>query len=304
MLQDLKEIDVQNANVTLWVFKKSLNAKTKAPVFTGRWVDTTEQLNARLIQIFEIQRENITETKDYSLVALTNENSALTIAAEETLSNLVVAGCDSETDARKATKVAQLDNAFFYVIKIRVGEDVAYAVRKTENSWKTKNSKSIVTAIWKDDELELVDDNSFRISNIVDFIIFNDLIYIRNKLNFESVLNFKEAHVSQFTNIMAEVDFNKVFTDSAIIASYVGDNKTHLRRAMTIHQLGYYKDADFMKSLYNNMSKLKYNFSMNSSHIIDANLETCPEIFKALLDHRLLSHTNAVFEVEDASAVV
>ncbi|MBK1793535.1 DUF4868 domain-containing protein [Devosia sp. WQ 349] len=302
-LENFQGFDLENAAVSFWVFKKSINVKTKSPVYSGRWVDLTPKLTAHLRAIAINERARVTETKDYNLLAQNNENSALTINANETLADLVVSGCAAEIDGRKASKVQEINNADFYVMKFVSGEKVLHAVRRTEMSWKAKKAAGFLNVIWSDEKLDIEEDRAFQISMIVDFIIFDGNLLIGQKKNFETILNFKEAHVAEFTTLQNEKEFLDVIADVHLLAEYVGVNKTHLRRAAVIRQKGNYKDPAFMLSLSNNMNKLKYTFLFDDAGKIVATQETCSQIMTALLDHRLLSHMDVVFEVDDAAKV-
>ncbi|MER8402442.1 hypothetical protein [Mesorhizobium sp. M1348] len=44
----LSDFDIQNAGLTVWLFKKSGGAGGVTPVFTGRWITTDDDLNAAL----------------------------------------------------------------------------------------------------------------------------------------------------------------------------------------------------------------------------------------------------------------
>ncbi|WP_449396292.1 Kiwa anti-phage protein KwaB-like domain-containing protein [Devosia riboflavina] len=302
-LNDFHGFDTENAALSFWVFKKSTSPKTKAPVFTGHWIDLTSNLESHLRTVVAGERARVTETKAYSLLAQNNENSALTIGADETLADLVVQNCGSETQARKADKLRDINNADFYVIKLVVGDKVLHAVRRTETGWKARKAAQFLNVIWSDEKLDLEEDRAFQISRNVDFIVFDGQVLISNKNNFESVLNFREAHIQDFSQLRLEQDFKNIFSNDALLSEYVGTNKTHLRRIATIRQKGHYKDPIFMSSLIKNRERLKYEIQFDATGRIVPTAETCAQIITALLDHRLLSHMEVVFEVDDAAKV-
>lgn len=302
-LNDFHGFDADNAALTFWVVKKSTNSKTKAPVFTGHWIDLTLNLESHLRGVVAAERARITETKEYSLLAQNNENSALTIGVDETIADLVIKCCGAETEARKADKVKDINNADFYVIKLVDGDKVLHAVRRTETGWKARKAAQYLNVIWTDEKLDLEEDRSFQISRNIDFVVFDGQLLIAHKKNFESVLSFREAHVEEFAQLRLESDFKNIFSDDSLVANYVGNNKTHLRRIATIRQKGHYKDPIFMSSLITNRDRLKYTIQFDATGKIVPTEETCAQIITALLDHRLLSHMEVVFEVDDAAKV-
>lgn len=287
----LKGFDLANATLMLWTFKKSTNSNNpNTPVFTGRWVDTSENLIPPIKQAISIARDQVTEVLEYDIMAQNNEASALSIPKLETHADIIVQQAANETDNKKITKIEKIANTDFYSIKLVHNNTVIHCVRKTDDSWRTKKSVGIISALFSDEGLELEVKPSFNISKNFDFFIVNDSVLIQSKQNFESILSYKEAHIQDFSSMQADPAFAGVFSDMSHIINYVGNNKMQLRRASAIKQKGFYKNAAFIESLRQNYQAFGLNISFDQNGKIVPTPDSCADIFQALLDYRVKSH--------------
>lgn len=304
-LDDLHDFDVANADVSLWVFKKSAQTgTTPAPRFKGRWVETTDALDNALKDTLVAERNRIAEVIDYSLLAQNNEASALSIDTIETYAGLIVQEVAAEVQNKKVTKLKDIRNSGFYVVKFVKGDTVIHAVKKVDASWGTKRASNIISAIFADEQLTIDAAPSFDLAKSVDFFIVGDTILVAQKGKFESVLSYKQAHQSDFAELQADADFVAIFTDMAAIVAYVGENKIQLRRASAIHEKGHYRNAGFMTNLRQHHATYGLTIQFDGTGRITPTPETCRDIFQALLDHRLSSaFSQIVYDVPDAVAV-
>lgn len=299
-LDRLKEFDVTGATVALWVFKKS-SSSDRGVVFTGRWIQTTDALDIALKSAVNSERDRITEVHEYTILGQTNESSALTISTLETHAGLIVDQAAANVQTKKITKVKDLQNAAFYATKLVSGDKVLYGVKKADFSWRTSKSISV---FFSDNTLDLSKEISFDIAPSIDFFILKDSIVISQKAHFESVLNYKLAHIDDFDALRKEPDFQAIFSSLDELLKYVGENKMQLRRASAIRQKGHYRNPDFMVRLRTHHKSIGLNLEFDATGKIKPSLETCRDIFQALLDHRLSSVTSTnVYDVPDAAKV-
>lgn len=302
-LDDLKEFPVSKASVSLWVFRQRV--KGGGPVFTGRWVQTATDLDAAMKEAVLTERSRITEVLEYSLLAQPNESSALTITRIETHAGLLVAEAADQTTKKKVTKVRHIENVPFYAIKMVADGKVLFAIKRTDSSWKTRVSKSVINVVFDNFELKVASAPEFNIAKRVDFFVVDDAILISNKGNFESVLSYKQAHEDDFKALQEEPAFSGVFTSLEALLEYVGTNKIQLRRACAIRQKGHYKNETFMANLRANAQKYKLSIRFDSEGKIIPTAENCRDIMQALLDHRLMSgFSNNIYDVQDTSSPV
>jgi hypothetical protein len=305
-LESLHAFDIESSEIAVWTFKKSQYAGVEAPVFTGHWVETSDNLKAAIRGALSIERAKITEVLEYGILTQNNEASALSIEKDETHAELILAKIGDETPAKKVKNLKEISNSAFYVVKV-VAPDGSkfFAVRRTDDSWHSKKMVGIISAVFSDDSLELNEDRSFNISNHVDFFIIDDKILISKKANFESVLSYKQAHVEDFAELTQEIEFTEIFAAIAPISSYVGKNKIRLRRALAIQQKGHYKDPVFMNNLQNNYVDYGLLLQFDNNNKLVVTEDNCNHVFTALLDHRLKSpFSENVYDVQDTANVV
>ncbi|AWI55919.1 hypothetical protein AB395_0000235 [Sinorhizobium fredii CCBAU 45436] len=267
-------------------------------------MDTTEDVDAALKETFAAELARIEEVIEYGLLAQNNEASALQIPTDETHGDLLLDEVAAELAGKKASQVNHLLNSKFYVAKFIVDDQIAFAVRKTEPSWKTKKAASFRNLYFADQQLAIDDRPHFELSKTFDFIIFGDTILVRNKGVFESLLRYKSTQREDFVDLQAEQEFLAAFVDVAPLVAYVGDNKIQLRRACAIREKGHYRDAEFMQRLRANQAEYGLVIQFDDGGRIIVTPETCAQIMKALLDHRLKSgFSTLVYDVQDTTPV-
>lgn len=304
-LETLQAFDIQNSEVKVWTFKKTQYTGVPAPTFTGHWVDTSGDLDQAIRDALISERERITEVLDYSILAQNNESSALSIKLDETHAELILEKTVDEIQDKKVKNLKEINNTAFYVLKIvDTNGNKIFGVRKTDDSWRAKKLAGVISAIFSDDGLDLNEERSFNISSHVDFFIVNDEILISGKQNFESILSYKQAHLEDFKQLTVEPDFSEIFSETTTIADYVGENKIRLRRALAIKQKGHYKDPIFMGNLRNNFSDFGLILEFDVANKLVVTMETCGDVFTALLDHRLKSpFSQNIYDVQDTASV-
>ena len=302
-LDDLKEFDVEGAELTLWVVKKSTPAG-RPPAFTARYVDTTSELEDELRSAMRNEIDRIEEVQEYGMLTENNESSALSVGTPETHAGLIVEKTAEETPQNKADKLSKVQNSSFYVIKMVSGDTVVRGVRKTDASWQVRRVATAISVFFSDDQLGIDTAPTLYISHRVDFLVVDDLVLVLDKAKFESVLNYKQAHKEDFAELLEEPEFAGVFGETDALVSYVGENKIQLRRASAIRQKGHYKNPEFMTNLRMRHADYQLNIEFDGDGRIVATPETCRDIFQALLDHRLASgFSQNVYDVPDVKRV-
>ncbi|TIV75627.1 MAG: DUF4868 domain-containing protein, partial [Mesorhizobium sp.] len=190
----LTDFNIADAAVSVWLFRKS--GLSEAPVFTGRWVPTDDALRGALREAIHEIRAGIDEAEPYGLLAAIGEGQALTISLDETHAGLVVDSAAAELPQRRALNVGQMRNTDFYVVKLTYQDQVLHAVTKTNSSWKSRQIQNLFTVYFNGEQLGLEHDPSFSLSRSVDFFVVGEDIVILDKADFESVLNYKQAHAT------------------------------------------------------------------------------------------------------------
>jgi hypothetical protein len=240
---------------------------------------------------------------DYSILEQNNENSVLRLDSLETHADSIIDSIADELDAKKAKKTKELQNAFFYVVKIINESGAVYCFRKCDGSWSAKKSGGFLFATYQHDTLSLETQPKFNISKNFDFFVIDGTIFAENKAAFESILSYKQGHVNDFSELCEEPEFSAIFSGFEPIVEYVGQNAMQLRRMSSIRQKGHYKNQEFLESLRRNYQAYGLLLEYDGNGKIVPSIETCPDIFQALLDHRLKSHHLTLYDVQSAVAI-
>lgn len=302
-LNDLWAFDVSGSAVSVWTFKKSVPAG-QPPVFAGRWIDVDDALAAALRQALTDAREGVTETHPYGLLAQVNEGSALVLGADETHAPAIVLQTNDPTPGRKVRQLKEINNSAFYVVKFVAGGQTLHAVRKTDDSWRSRKAFSALNVLYTDEGLTLDVTPRFSLSRHFDFLIHDQTIFVLEKNRFESVLSYKQAHADDFVALQADAAFAAVFADAAPLVAFVGTNKIHLRRACAIREKGNFRDEGFMARLRQEHVQMGFTFAFDVQGRFVCDEASCPDIIKALLDHRLDSRlSQRIYDVEHTEAV-
>ena len=301
-LDDLKTFDVAGSAVSLWVFRSTSSGGV--PSYGGRWVGMTDRLDEAVKAAVTGGIGQITEVLQYDVLAQNNEGSALTITVDETYASLLAEQARNETPERKVRKLRDLENVKFYAVKMAVEGSTLFAVRKADSSWKTKKSRGVLKLVVKDDELDLDDRPSFNVSPFFDFYMIGDNILISEKGSFESILSYRAGHTESFETLQTETEFASLFVDMTSLREFVGSNKIQLRRLLAIQQKGHYKDPVFMANLRTHHSSMNLQIVFDGGGLIVPTPETCRDILRALLDHRLDSRlSRRTYDVPNAELV-
>ena len=301
-LADLKEFDIAEADLTVWVYKKS--TRDGLPVFNGRWVGITDDLAASLRGAVSQALEAVTETIDYDILVQNHEASMLKLGADETHIALVEGQAANPTEVRKVTRLKQIANADFYMLRFASAAGVLLVVRKTNATWSTRRSSNVLRVVFEDEELDVDRRPAFSLEPFFDFFVFDGDVFVSNKSRFESVLAYRAGHEEAFHELVGEPEFGAIFSDVTAITEYVGTNKIQLRRAIAISEKGHYKDPAFMGNLRAQCAAMGLGIGFDDDGRIVPTPESCRDIFQALLDHRLDSRLSMrLYDVQSTEPV-
>lgn len=302
VLDDLKSFNLVEADLTIWVYKKS--TRDGNPVFNGRWVGITQNLSDTLRGAVSQALENVNETIEYDILAQNHETSVLTLGADETHIGLIERQAANPTEARKVTRLEQIANAEFYMLRFASDAGVLLAVRKTNATWKTRRSCNALRAVFQDEELDIDTRPAFSLESFFDFFVFDGDVFVSNKARFESVLAYRAGHTEAFHDLVNQSEFSDIFSEVTTIAEFVGTNKIQLRRAIAIREKGHFRDPNFMQNLRTHCAEMGLNIDFDDEGRIVPKPESCRDIFQALLDHRLDSRlSQRLYDVQSTEQV-
>ncbi|MEO1965052.1 Kiwa anti-phage protein KwaB-like domain-containing protein, partial [Hyphomonas sp.] len=211
-LEELKAFNFNDSSPVLWTFKGPRGKASEDPSYTGRWVETTDDVKQMLKETVREVTSGIEELFEYGLTAENHDTSALLISAIETHAGIITDLTSAEIDPHKVKRVEHLRNSNFYLIKLTVGEDVLYAIRKTGDGWKTKSANNIRSIIFSDEELDVDKRPHFELFKTIDLLIYKGSVFsLGKKKQTESILRYKQAQENDFAELQAEQEFTDIF---------------------------------------------------------------------------------------------
>jgi hypothetical protein len=291
VLRKLKRLNFSRARATFWIVKRQ--GKPAAPIFQAFYVDTEPRLQKKLADIVHsaIERANRARAYDYFTEDL-EEDDALVVNIAETEFDTIQVQIDQGSDAPKITHPEQLNDSWAYLIDVEVGGKHVRAVHKIVGGWTLKKQSAIVKVLFaKSTLMDYEDAPVFQLARKIDFIAFDDNVFILDKSKFESALNFRVGMERKRDELLREFGTLGLFTDVSVIRDTVGTNLRHLRRVTSVKKSGYYRDSSFMTELKTVCNKYGWNVSWQDGKIV-VTPDNVEVILKLLNNDRLESPVN------------
>jgi hypothetical protein len=200
-------------------------------------------------------------------------------------------------DAPSAKGSEDLLDAWAYIIDLAAPKKKVLAFKKITESWNVKKAK-VHNVIFQNTKLKDLETSVFKIEAGVDFVSFDDVLFILNKKNFETGLNFRAGMEKNRDEVVGEIEGLKLFKDVAPIIEKCGSNIRYLRKLSTIRNNGYYKNSAFMKKLRTLNESENWGLTIEDDKIV-VNGENVDLVLTLLNNDRLRSPINEeVFDVE------
>jgi hypothetical protein len=297
----LRAFDFDNADVYLWVFKRSA-AATK---YTAYYIRTDDALDATLKAFANHEKERITECAPYNYLAQTNENGCLSVGVDQTNFGLLKALVDLPEAEHAVNDIKRLRGAAGYLVKFVHDGTTVYAARRSPATWKPAyKKKGVINVFYHNGELSAVQGDEFTLEPNFDLFCLDDSILIANKGGFESVMQYRTGYFVAFCELQKQPQFVALFTDMQPLIEHIGSNSTHLRRMAVIQEKHIYENPGFMSAVQQVNAKRNWGIQFDGNNRIVPTPETAALILKILLDQRLLSEvTQIMYDVPDGVPV-
>jgi hypothetical protein len=200
------------------------------------------------------------------------------------------------------TDAAQLLGAKAYLFVLRGSTGIEVVCFKTlPEKWSLSKRVNIINIMFHNQEfVDMKNDDVFRISNQLDFVYYDETIFILDKRNFEFGLNYREGMLQKAETVYEEFATFQIFESIDILKAKVTNNQRYLRKMAMIKNLGHHKNPQFIdKMIALNQSK-GWGINFNDRQIVITE-ETVDKILVILQNKRLHSElTDEDFDVESA----
>jgi len=299
ILNDIKAIDLEEWNVNFWLVKRRI-ANREAHYSVLR-VNTDKKLQQRLrgylAEQLQSKEFHLTE---YDFNNTDGDDTLFTIETDITdfpkVEDLINNGFGNPI----AKEYQELLNSWAYVVQIENGSKQLYAWRKISTLTQPKKAKSRQAIFFAEHKLiDIEDKEVFLIDPNFDFFVYNNIIFIANKKEFESSMNFREGMKNKANEAIREFEDIGCFKNINLIKDYVGDNMHRLRKMASILKAGYYKQSGYIERMIEVSKEEGWVLKIEDGKIVIEE-DTIELLLKLLNNDRLRSPINN--ETFDASA--
>lgn len=112
----------------------------------------------------------------------------------------------------------------------RVGADTVYAYQKTQNMWAVKHSKLFIV----NEKIKLYTKESLRIGNKFDFIIYNEVLYVKKFNVLISQFAFMRTLRMHATTLVAQLNNIVSDTNKFLVNKVEGEDKRTIRKLIKV----------------------------------------------------------------------
>ncbi|OEF27731.1 Kiwa anti-phage protein KwaB-like domain-containing protein, partial [Vibrio rumoiensis] len=231
---------------------------------------------------------------DYDFNTADLDDSLLKIPVNETDFDFMLKSIEADVEPKFIENEQELLGSWVYITRLVVKNKPSfYSVRKVSDSWSTKKVNGFANALFSNNVLvDIKDENVFRIDGKVDFFSYNEQVFIANKVNFESALNFRVGMEKNRDQVVLEFKKQDLFVDADEVKNLVGSNLKRLRKLSQVKNSGYYRDPLYLAQLKvvseNEGWDIKYNDD-GKLHVSEQSIEL---VLKVLNNDRLKSMIN------------
>jgi hypothetical protein len=291
VLAKLKRTDFSAANTTLWLIKKRLR-HSQAEYRVAR-VRSAESLNEKLRETVIRVIAGANELRDYEPQTADLDDAWLVHDIDGTDFGRIAEQIALGVDAEVVHSEDELTNTTGYVVLLEAGDEELFGYQKTPDNWNLKKVRGFYHAVFKREQMvDLDEDAVFRISRSFDFFAFGDKLFILNKKNFESGLNFRAGMEATRDRLYADLGSANLFSDLEPLKRRCGSNMTYLRKLTKIERNGYYRDPQFIENLLKVSRKEGWGIQITDRKIVLTD-ETVETVLTVLNNDRLTSPINS-----------
>lgn len=253
-LVDLKEIDLSNAIVNVWVAKVSTSNKSKRFSVVKRLKvhDESKLLFKSYVSSCIQGNGSITELR--GMYTVQDDRFFYIESAATDLSQLV----DVVSSAKLGVILSQgeLNGYNSYVIQLTFGspERSLFAFRYIKGAWSVKKTSGKFLSfemLANDLVVKIQQDHRFEIAPYIDFIQFGDDVFISDIRQFETAMNYHDRLVEKKAEaITAFCSSPAIMPESnGFLAKGIGTDKHLMRQLASAHEKGYFNNEVWLAKL-------------------------------------------------------
>lgn len=292
ILQAVKRIDWSQSAISFYVIKRKLIRREAQYEVLQVNVDDNLRRKIRTATTGKIDRSN--QAIEYDFNTADQDDDLLGISTSETDLQGIIDTLQADDDPPTASRYEELVDSWVYLARLDVaGIPPLFAVRRVSESWSTKKVHQLINMIFQGNMLVDLDQQEiFRIDGQVDFFAYDGTIFIANKKNFETALNFREGMEKNRDEIVEEFSSLQLFADASSISSLVGNNIRRLRKLSQVKKAGYFRQEQFLINLKRVNVEEGWGITYSAEGKILVNEDDIDTVLRVLNNDRLTSKIN------------
>ncbi|HMW08603.1 MAG TPA: DUF4868 domain-containing protein [Leptospiraceae bacterium] len=302
IFSQLSLLEFSKFTLEFWIIKEHKNKRES--IYEAFFVMIDDSFREKIIQVVNnIFKNKNFILKEYSHEVIDNEEEIMFIDSKETeISQIIEKTLDKESDEKKVKDINELSDTWAYLIKLSHKNSEINFFKKLNRKWKIeKSKKEFFYSFFKNKMITaLKEEDVIQISKTFDYIDYNGIIYILNKRNFETALNFRKGMEKNRDSLITELNELSIVENLDDFKEAIGNNLHLLRKASMIKKSQYYKDENFMKKLMEVNKKNKWGLTFKNNRIVfNKEKDKIEEILSCLNDDRLESPiTLSIYDVQ------
>jgi hypothetical protein len=288
---EVKKVNWDEAVVSFYVVKRRLaNREAKYEILQ---VNVDENLRKKLRKVASDKVSRSNQALEYDFNTCDLDDNVLGISTEETDLQQLIDCVTAEEPPEIADSYETLIGSWIYIARLEKNEQILYSVRRVSEGWTTKKVSQLINMIFDNNMLVDIEQKEiFRIDGKVDFFSFNGVIFIADKKNFETVLNFREGMERNRDEIVEEFKATNLFVDADEISNLVGNNIKRLRKLSQVKKAGYYNEQDFLQNLKKVNEEENWGIQYSEEGKLVVTEDDIDTVLKVLNNDRLTSKIN------------
>lgn len=295
LLEQIKVTNFNDLECRLWVIKK--NSRSGQNTYRALYAVTDgldDDLKNSLQTFFTGNEGFISPINNLSayqvLTTDTDEDRALVDDKINTDFAVIIEKIEDGADNDPVVEISEFNNAWALVFELKNDDHKFYAFSKVKGGWNLKSARTVKNWVFREGQFKKVQaDRIFTFRDTIDFVAVGEVVFIRDKANYELGLNIREGLEAK-RDLLAEA-----FAQNGIVASVddlkvaIGTNKTLLRRLIAVEQTRYFEDQVFIEQMKQAINE--HNFDLaedeNGQFVIDEN--NVDLFLKLMNDRRFIS---------------
>ena len=248
-LDKLQRIDWGKATLSFYVVRRRLIDKDANYKVLN--VNIDERLANKLRKVVVSRLNSSNEIHEYDYKSADLDGDFLGIQSDNTDLCRIIEDLHSGNNLAAARDFSDLLGSWIYISRLDLSnEEPLYVVRKISSAWTANKVFHLANVIYRDNMLvDLKEENVLKIDGKIDFYAHSDRIFILNKKNFETALNFRQGMLNNRDELIEDLRRYQLFKNVDALTDMVGENLRLLRRLSQIKKAAYYTKPEFLIDL-------------------------------------------------------